>query len=197
MNRATTAREVLIVEALGDVARLLDRIDTMTPAMNSTLRALVKANADLGDRVNAFESHMAALTENAKQKTVEHVVRRTNEVFQQSFEVQSKLMTDSARKILNEELGSTLTWFNETLKRLVERIEKPAWELWWIYVATIVATAGTTFAVTAFVYSSEDRTLAARSSVPPAVASRPSPAPSSGRLVRRSERATSGASASR
>ena len=197
MNRPTTAREALIVEALGDVARLLDRIDTMTPAMNNTLRALVKANADLGERVNAFESHMAALTENAKQKTVEFVVRRTNEVSQQSLEIQSGLMTDSARKILNEELGSTLTRFNATLKRLVERIEKPPVELWWIYVATIVATAGTTFAATAFFYSSEDRAPAARSTVSPAVASSPSPAPSSGRSVKRSERVTSRASASR
>ena len=74
MNRPTTAREALIVEALGDVARLLDRIESMTPAMDTTRRALVRANADLGDRVNAFESHMTALTENATLKTVEFVV---------------------------------------------------------------------------------------------------------------------------
>ena len=34
MNPPSTAREALIAEALGDVARLIDRVEALTPAMD-------------------------------------------------------------------------------------------------------------------------------------------------------------------
>ena len=37
MNRPTTAREALVAEAIGDVARLLDRVESLVPLLDRTL----------------------------------------------------------------------------------------------------------------------------------------------------------------
>jgi len=43
MNQPTTVREALIVEALGDVALLLDRVDSLTSSMEVGRLALAHA----------------------------------------------------------------------------------------------------------------------------------------------------------
>ena len=48
-NRPGTAREALIAEAIGDLARLLDRAEALQPAMLESSRALIEARAQLAD----------------------------------------------------------------------------------------------------------------------------------------------------
>jgi len=68
MNRAGTAREALIVEALGDVALL-----------------------------QAFDTSLSSMTQQAKSKAIEHIVRRTGEAARQSIETQTRAMNEAAR----------------------------------------------------------------------------------------------------
>ena len=43
MNRPTTAREALVAELIGDVATLLERMESVRPAVNEATQALVEA----------------------------------------------------------------------------------------------------------------------------------------------------------
>ena len=47
MNRPTSAREALIVEALGDVALLLDRVESLMSSMETGRLELANASAHL------------------------------------------------------------------------------------------------------------------------------------------------------
>ena len=138
MTAPSTAREALIAEALGDVARLIDRVEALTPAMDQSRRALAQANADLVHCVVGFEGRMGAITENAKIKTMEHVVSRTNEVARQSLDQQTRAMTEAARALFSAELAPALRQMAASLRPLVERAERP-WELWLTHAATAAA----------------------------------------------------------
>lgn len=149
MNRPTTAREALIVEAIGDVSRLLDRIESLTPAMEGARQALVQAHAELGHRVLAFESRMSAITENAKTKAVEYIARRTDEVARRSIEDQTRSMTEAARALFNTEVGPTLHQLASSLQRLVDRVNRP-WELWLTHAATAAVSSAVTSALAVY-----------------------------------------------
>lgn len=47
LNRSTTAREALVAELIGDVAQLLDRVETLTPNLNVARQALANTAKDL------------------------------------------------------------------------------------------------------------------------------------------------------
>ena len=63
MTGLTTVREALIIEALGDVATLIGRVEALAPMFDQRCLALVKADAHLSDSLAAFESRMAAISE--------------------------------------------------------------------------------------------------------------------------------------
>lgn len=108
MNHPGSAREVLIAEALGDLARLLERAEALQPVMRESQQALVDAHAQLTDQLAAFETHVAALTEKAKVQAVKHILVRTDEAARQSVQVQTLAMTEAARAIFKEEIGQVL-----------------------------------------------------------------------------------------
>jgi hypothetical protein len=149
MNRPTTAREALIVEALGDVARLLDRVESLQSSMDAARLALVKENAALGNRLNSFATGMSSITQQAKIKAVEHIVQRTNDATRQSIDAQTRAMNVAARLAFTEQLTPTLARLTVSLQQLVQRVDRP-WELW----VTHAATAASSAALTWFVASS-------------------------------------------
>lgn len=147
MNRPTTAREALIVEALGDVARLLDRVESLQSSMDAGRRALVQANAALGDRLNAFETRMSSITQQAKVKAVEHIVQRTNDATRQSIDAQTRAMNEAARLAFTEQLNPTLGRLTESLQLLVQRVDRP-WDFWLTHAAAAASSAALTWFVT-------------------------------------------------
>lgn len=104
MNHTGSAREVLIAEALGDLARLLERTEALQPAMLESRQALVEAHVRLADQMATFETHVAALTEKAKVQAVKHILARTDEAARQSVQVQTRAMTEAAQAIFKEEV---------------------------------------------------------------------------------------------
>lgn len=152
MSSPSTAREALIAEALGDVASLIDRVEALTPAMDESRQALARANAELVHSVVGFEGRMAAITENAKTKAVEHIARRTDEVARRSLDQQTQAMTQTARALFNAEIGPALRRIVTSLQPLlerVERIERP-WDLWLTHAATAAAASAATWALAVY-----------------------------------------------
>ena len=138
MSHPSTAREALIVEALGDIARLLDRVDALLPALDATQRNMAQVNADLAHRALAFEDRMATTLEQGKIKTVERIVRQVDQAARQSLAEQTLAMTASARSIFNAEMGSSLQNMTASWRALALRVEKleGPWDRWLTHAAT-------------------------------------------------------------
>ena len=64
-HRATTAREALIAEAIGDVGHLLDRIDPLLLAMQGARKDLADAKSELDGRLYEFKVQVDVFTERA------------------------------------------------------------------------------------------------------------------------------------
>ena len=103
MNPPGSAREVLIAEALGDLARLLERAEALQPAMLESRQALLDAHAQLADQLATFETQVAALTEHAKVQAVKHILARTDEAARQSVQMQTRAMSEAAQALFKEE----------------------------------------------------------------------------------------------
>jgi len=146
MNRPTTAREALIVEALGEVARLLERVESLQSSMDAGRRALVRENAALGERLNAFATAMSSITQQAKVKAVEYMVQRTNDATRQSIDAQTRAMNEAARLAFTEQLNPTLARLTVSLQQLVQRADRP-WDVWLTHAATAVSSAALTWFV--------------------------------------------------
>ena len=142
----TTAREALIAEALGEVALLLDRVEALTSSMEVGRLALANAKAELADGLKAFEIAISSVTQHAKVKAIEHIVRRTGEATTLSIEVQTRAMSEAARQAFTAQFDSTLARLTASVEQLIEREGRP-WELWLTHVATAVASAVLTWLV--------------------------------------------------
>ena len=150
MNAPTTAREALIAEAIGDVARLIDRVELLVPALDRARLALAEADAALVARVDALDGRMVAITENAKKKTVEHLARHADAVAVRSTEHQTRVMAEAARAIFAKEVEPVLQRLASSLQRLVEQAERP-WARWLVHAATVTASCVVTWAAALFI----------------------------------------------
>ena len=143
MSHPGTAREVLIAEAIGDLARLLDRAEALQPAIRESSQALIEARGQLTDQLAGFEAHVTALTEKAKLQAVKHILARTDEAARRTVDTQTRAMADAAQTLFKAEIEPALQRFAAPLRQWVERVDRP-WEHWLTHAATAaVASAGT------------------------------------------------------
>jgi hypothetical protein len=150
VSRATTAREALIAELIGDMTELLDRMETLTPAMNDSRHKLTDTAARLTACVEPVKAHLVGTATQAQKTAVERIYKRTNEIAAESLRTQTRAMNDAARTIIDKEVGPPLRQLAATLQVLVERTRHPQWETWATYAATGAVSA--TFAVSIAVY---------------------------------------------
>ncbi|HET8745960.1 MAG TPA: hypothetical protein VFM98_10160 [Ramlibacter sp.] len=130
MNDPTTAREALIVEAVGDTAKLIRQVEALAPLLTGSCEALLQAKTELSDNLAAFESRMAAITENAKTRAVHHLAMRVDETARRSIEQQSRAMADAARVAFGAELGAAMQQLRSALQPLMQQRHRE-WE-WWL-----------------------------------------------------------------
>lgn len=140
MTPPSTAREALIAEAIGDLGRLLDRVEALMQGMEDTRRALAAAAVDLDRQLGTVETRLSTVGERVKTYAVEHVVRRTNEVAAQSLQAQRSAMADSARTLFDQEVGAALRTLRTSLQGLIERADRP-WVRWATHAATALVAA--------------------------------------------------------
>ena len=149
MSEPSNAREALIAEAIGDVARLMQDVEALAPMLDQTRAALLQANLGLRDSLGGFENRMSAITENAKIKTVRHLALRTDEAARRSIDQQSRAMADAARVAFGAEIGATMQRWQATLQPLIERQER-RWETWLTHTAAAAAAAVVTWVLTMY-----------------------------------------------
>ncbi len=139
MTHPSTTREVLIVEALGEAAKLIRQVEALAPALDRSRQALADAHSGLSDQLAAFETQILALTEKAKVVAVKHVLTRTEEAARQSADLQSRAMA-AARVAFGADLGATL-------QRLQALQSQPGrrWEPWLTHAAAAATASAATW----------------------------------------------------
>jgi hypothetical protein len=149
MSHPSTAREALIIEAIGDVAKLIERVEAVGPVVGESCRALQLASMSLRDDLSGFERRMAAITENAKTQTIKHIAGRTDEAARRSIDQQSRAMADAARVAFGAELGATMQRLQTTLRPLLDWRERP-WERWLTHAAAAASASAATWALAVY-----------------------------------------------
>ena len=139
MSDPVSAREALLIEAIGEVSNLIDSVDRLTPELQEMRCEIDRASTGLRESLAAFEGQVLALTEKSKVVAVKHILARTEEAARQSAEMHSRAMADAARVAFGAEVGAAL----QRLKSLHERPER-RWEQWLTHAAAAAtASAGT------------------------------------------------------
>ena len=152
MNPLSTAREALIVEAIGEVAALIDRVEALAPTLDANRQALIEASAELAGQAATLEHRMITMTENAKVQAVKHIARRTEEMTRSALDAQTRAMEDAARAIFRNEVGPALQRLITPLQRLADRGDR-AWELWLTHAATAAVASALTWALAAHLWA--------------------------------------------
>jgi hypothetical protein len=150
MADPATAREALIVEALGEVARLIRQVEGLEPVLAQSCQAVKQANALLNDNLVDFERRMTAIAENAKGRAVQHVAARIDDALRRSIDQQSRAMADAARVAFGAELGATVQRLQSTLQALMERPRR-RWEWWLVHAGVAAAASALTWGLAAYV----------------------------------------------
>jgi hypothetical protein len=144
MTDPTTAREALIVEVVGDAARLIREVEALAPMLKETCQALVRADTELRDTLAGFERRMAAISENVKIRSVQHLAMRVDDAAKQSIEQQSRAMADAARVAFGAELGATMQRLQAALQPLINQRERH-WKRWLTHLAAAAAGVAATW----------------------------------------------------
>lgn len=148
MMQPSTTREVLIVETLGEAAKLIRQVEALAPALDESRQALADAHSRLADQLAAFEAQILALSEKAKVQVVKHILVRSDEAARRSIELQSRAMADAARVALGAELRATL----QRLQSLQER-PKRQWEDWLTHAAAAATASIATWMLTVMLWA--------------------------------------------
>ncbi|CAN5165864.1 hypothetical protein BH11PSE10_BH11PSE10_12220 [soil metagenome] len=136
-----TAREMVLLEALGDVAALVDRVEALLPAMEKSRTALIRSREDLDRQLKAFESRMTTIAENAKMVTVQHIAKVTDDRTRVSLKVHLGAIEEAARTALGTEIRPTLHALIAPIQHLADlahRRDGP-WERWLIPLVAVTA----------------------------------------------------------
>ncbi len=154
MSDPDTAREAFFLEALGDMANLINRLEAIAPAMDASQRALVQASAKFSrqaaEQGAAFDGHIVQFTAKVKEHAVKHIAQRADEVTQRTLGLQVQAMEEAARTLFLKEVGPELRQLCAPLERLYAMVQENSnpWNAWLTHAATATFASLTTWAVT-------------------------------------------------
>jgi hypothetical protein len=152
MKPASTAREALIVEAIGEVAALLDRVEALGPAIDKSRQASVKASAQLTVELQAFERRMATVSGTVQEQVIRHVLLQTQEGAKRAQVIQSKAIAEAAQRVFRSEVELGM----QHLARAMQAVNatKPSlWEAWLTHATTAAVASAVTWLLVAWFHA--------------------------------------------
>jgi hypothetical protein len=144
MMYPSTAREAILVEALGEAAKVFRQGEALVPALDAARQALEEAHSGLAGQLAAFDAHVIALAEKTKVQAVKHILARTDEATHRSVELQARAMADAARVAFGGEIGAALQRLQPAEQKRTERPERP-WEPWLTHAAAAAVGSAATW----------------------------------------------------
>jgi uncharacterized protein (DUF885 family) len=150
VGELTTAREALLAEALGEVARLAERLEAVAPALDASREAIVRSGENLAGQVGAFETRMVTITENAKTVAVRHIAQRTDELVRSAGEAQVRAMQSAAMALFRDEVHPAL----QRLAASLQQQPRPSRvERWWSHAAVAIVASALSWAMAAWLWA--------------------------------------------
>lgn len=141
MNRPATAREALVAELIGDVAILLERMESLRPAVDEATQALVDAAERVAGSVGPLQTQIAGVAKQTQVQAVQHISVRAQQLASAMIVEQSAAMTQAAQSIVREQVGPTLQRLTAALERVIRRADRP-WDMWLMHAGTAAVSAG-------------------------------------------------------
>lgn len=120
MRSPGTAREALIAEAIGDLAGLLDRVDTLLPALAASSRTLDDAGQQLSEQLTTFEEKVIATTEKLKLHSVNFILLRAEQEARRMVEAHTRAMSEAVRPLFKAEIDLAQQQLAAPLQRIAE-----------------------------------------------------------------------------
>ena len=144
-----TAREALLIEALGEMSGVLDRVESLVHALKTAERGTVEAHGKLAAQLPTLEAHIAATAKAATTHAVNLIAQRTTQSTRQSIDEHLRAMEEAARSLLLKELGPLLQALTQPLLRLQQVVRDNArpWDAWLTHAATAAAASMCTWLV--------------------------------------------------
>lgn len=104
MTEPATLREAMLLEALGEAARLIQQLQALGPMLERSCEVLVQTDAGLREQLAGIDSRVEALSVKARTRIAEYLPTRADE----SARTQSKAMADAARVAFGAQVGAAL-----------------------------------------------------------------------------------------
>ena len=154
MSDLTTTREALMAEAIGDLGKLLDRVETLGPTLEARHLELVRTSAHLAAQVNSYAIRMEETTETTKLQAVKYMARRADELVRVTVDTQTRAMEESARSVFRSEVGPALQRMVQPLQDVADMARRGArpWEWWLLHAATSVLSSAISWGMAAWLW---------------------------------------------
>lgn len=147
MNPPDTAREAFFIEALGDMAELIARIEACAPALEASQRQLLRACNQLDQQATDLERRTAVVVEGIKVVAPKYVTQRVYEASRAAADAQVRAMEAAAQSLFRTEIGPALDRMARPLQLLVNELLQRC-GTWWESALTHAAAAALASSVT-------------------------------------------------
>ena len=142
MERPSNIREALLADALGDLHKLLDRADKLVPAiyeackaLEESREALVTTARGMAAQGEAVKRQALAEAEDTKKATLRYLGDNTKQLVAELVIRQTKAMSDTARSLVEKEVGPKLIDLAARLEKQADRTSDP-WRDWLAHACT-------------------------------------------------------------
>ena len=143
MERPSNLREALLADALGDLHNLLNRADKLVPAIDEARKAIddgrkalevsreamVTTARGMTAEGEAVKRQVLAEVEDAKKAALRYLGDNTRRLVAELVLLQTKAMSDTARSLVEREVGPKLRDLAARLEKQADRANDP-WRDW-------------------------------------------------------------------
>lgn len=139
MNSATTVREALVAEAIGDLLTALDDTRVVVGDLQARAQALKAAGDSVDTGVKELKDQVQSLTRAAQVEVMRRVAVCTKQLMRETHAAQVQAMQTSASEILHRELAFAMQRVIQDRRRALCLDLLRSWHV--IFVALVVAGA--------------------------------------------------------
>lgn len=144
MNLPLRSREVLIAELLGEVDALLTRAEKLPPALDAASAQLALSVTGTKASLDDYRLKTQAVVDQAQTSAVKFIVRRTNELAENSLAAQTVAMQNAARRLFALEVTPRIGELGKALDDALVKTRAPGWHRWASHAATALIAASAT-----------------------------------------------------
>lgn len=124
MNPPDTAREAFFIEALGEMAELIARLEACAPALEASQRQLIQGCEDLAQQATDLERRTAAVLERINVVAPKYIAHRVHEATRAAADAQVRAMEAAAQALFRTEIGPELDRISRPLLLLATDLRR-------------------------------------------------------------------------